>query len=114
MVLLNHGDGVVDCVDFRDGINVTARVVLFRQVASLIVAVTKAHVAYPCFVLLSILSVHIWQAWAVYEESKGDIPRARQLYEKALELDAGNPYVNHAFGLMEKKLGNTEVCTIVF
>lgn len=54
-------------------------------------------------------SVHLWQAWAVYEESRGNLPRARELFEQALGLDAGNPYVCHAYGLMEKKLGDSEV-----
>lgn len=51
-------------------------------------------------------SVHLWQAWAIYEESRGDTDRARELFEEALGLDPYNPYVCHAFGLMEKKLGN--------
>mmetsp|Transcript_42337 Transcript_42337/g.102314 ORF Transcript_42337/g.102314 Transcript_42337/m.102314 type:complete len:797 (+) Transcript_42337:374-2764(+) len=51
-------------------------------------------------------SVHIWQAWAVYEESRGNLGRARELFEVALELDSHNPYVCHAFGLMEKKSRN--------
>jgi tetratricopeptide (TPR) repeat protein len=51
-------------------------------------------------------SVHLWQAWAVYEESRGNTDRARELFEEALKLDAHNPYVCHAFGLMEKKLNN--------
>jgi len=53
-------------------------------------------------------SVHIWQAWARYEETSGDLTRAKELFEKALRLDATNPYVCHAYGLMEKKIGNTK------
>ena len=48
-------------------------------------------------------SVHLWQAWAVYEESRGNIEKARELFEQALKFDAYNPYVCHAYGLMEKK-----------
>lgn len=50
-------------------------------------------------------SIHLWQAWAVYEESCSHVNRARQLYEKALQIDPFNPYVCHAYGLMEKKMG---------
>jgi tetratricopeptide (TPR) repeat protein len=50
-------------------------------------------------------SVHLWQAWARYEESCGDVVRARELFTKALEVEERNPYVCHSFGLMEKKLG---------
>jgi tetratricopeptide (TPR) repeat protein len=51
-------------------------------------------------------SVHLWQAWAVYEESRGNTRRARELFGEALELDPYNPYVCHAFGLMERKMKN--------
>lgn len=51
-------------------------------------------------------SVHIWQAWAVYEQSRGNFERARELFEAALQLDSHNPYVCHAFGLMEKTIKN--------
>jgi tetratricopeptide (TPR) repeat protein len=54
-------------------------------------------------------SVHLWQAWALYEQSCGDYDRARALLEQALTLDERNPYVCHAYGLMEKKLGNQHV-----
>jgi len=50
-------------------------------------------------------SVHLWQAWAVYEDSRGRSERARELYEVALSLEPRNPYVCHAFGLYWKKLG---------
>jgi tetratricopeptide (TPR) repeat protein len=53
-------------------------------------------------------SVHLWQAWAVHEDSSGHVDRARELFEKALAIDPHNPYVCHAFGLMERKLGNVE------
>lgn len=53
-------------------------------------------------------SVHLWQAWAVYEEASGNIARARELFEEALALEPQNPYVCHAFGLYEKRLGNID------
>jgi tetratricopeptide (TPR) repeat protein len=54
-------------------------------------------------------SVHLWQAWAKYEaESWGNTTRARELFETALEFDAYNPYVCHAYGLMEKKEGRVD------
>lgn len=52
-------------------------------------------------------SVHIWQAWAVYEQSRGDTEKAKELFEEALKIDPQNPYVCHAFGLYYKKLGKT-------
>lgn len=51
-------------------------------------------------------SVHLWQAWAVYEESIGQADRARALFQRALALDPYNPYVCHAYGLLEKKSQN--------
>ena len=51
-------------------------------------------------------SVHLWQAWAVHEESLGHLDSARNLYERALALDPYNPYVCHAYGLMEYRLDN--------
>mmetsp|Transcript_32213 Transcript_32213/g.36635 ORF Transcript_32213/g.36635 Transcript_32213/m.36635 type:complete len:947 (+) Transcript_32213:240-3080(+) len=54
-------------------------------------------------------SVHIWQAWARYEaESCQDIVLARELFNKALEVEDSNPYVCHSFGLMEKRRGNVK------
>lgn len=54
-------------------------------------------------------SIHIWQAWARFEESCSNTDRARELFEQALQIDQHNPYVCHAYGLMEKKLGNEVV-----
>jgi Tfp pilus assembly protein PilF len=54
-------------------------------------------------------SVHIWQAWARYEESCSHQDRARELFLTALEVEEGNPYVCHSYGLMEKKLGNPKL-----
>ena len=51
-------------------------------------------------------SVHLWQAWAVHEESLGHVDQARSLYERALVLDQHNPYACHAYGLMEYRLNN--------
>ncbi|KAG7354848.1 type IV pilus biogenesis/stability protein PilW [Nitzschia inconspicua] len=53
-------------------------------------------------------SVHLWQGWAIYEQSRGNLDRARELFEEALTLDPFNPYVCHAYGLMEKKLCNDD------
>lgn len=54
-------------------------------------------------------SVHLWQAWALYEEKCGNVDRARELFQQALSLEPNNPYVCHACGLMERKLGNTKL-----
>lgn len=54
-------------------------------------------------------SIHLWQAWAVYEEqqpSGNGTAVAQTLFQRALDLDPYNPYVCHAYGLMERKLGN--------
>ena len=57
-------------------------------------------------------SVHLWQAWARFEEQQHQQPsppeRARALFQKALQVEAGNPYVCHSYGLMELKLGFEE------
>ena len=54
-------------------------------------------------------SVHLWQAWALYEQKGNHVQRARELFQKALDLEPNNPYVCHASGLMERKLGNSQV-----
>lgn len=54
-------------------------------------------------------SVHLWQAWALYEQNAGDESshqKAAEYYEKALSIESTNPYVCHAFGLMERNAGN--------
>jgi tetratricopeptide (TPR) repeat protein len=51
-------------------------------------------------------SIHIWQAWALHEESVGNICYARSLFQKALEIDDTNPYVCHGYGLLEHRCGN--------
>jgi tetratricopeptide (TPR) repeat protein len=59
-------------------------------------------------------SVHLWQAWAVYEESRGNFFRARELFREALTLEPYNSHVCHAYGLMEKRLGNETKATELF
>mmetsp|Transcript_9433 Transcript_9433/g.17760 ORF Transcript_9433/g.17760 Transcript_9433/m.17760 type:complete len:1012 (+) Transcript_9433:154-3189(+) len=51
-------------------------------------------------------SIHIWQAWALHEESVGNTSYARYLFQKALDIDGTNPYVCHGYGLLEHRLGN--------
>jgi tetratricopeptide (TPR) repeat protein len=51
----------------------------------------------------------LWQAWALYEQKCNHIDRARELFQKALDLEHNNPYVCHASGLMERKLGNLKL-----
>jgi tetratricopeptide (TPR) repeat protein len=55
-------------------------------------------------------SVHLWQAWAVYEDTvRGNTFKAVQLFDQALQLDPANPYVCHAYGLMAlKTLGRAD------
>jgi len=51
-------------------------------------------------------NIFLLQAWAIYEQqTRGDLPRARELFEECLDIDSHNPYVCHAYGLMEKHLG---------
>lgn len=54
-------------------------------------------------------SIHLWQAWALHEESKGNTAYARILFQKALEIDETNPYVCHGYGLLEHRCGNFDV-----
>eukprot|EP00581_Thalassiosira_minuscula_P016001 CAMPEP_0183720522 /NCGR_PEP_ID=MMETSP0737-20130205/13113_1 /TAXON_ID=385413 /ORGANISM="Thalassiosira miniscula, Strain CCMP1093" /LENGTH=1088 /DNA_ID=CAMNT_0025950397 /DNA_START=204 /DNA_END=3470 /DNA_ORIENTATION=+ len=46
-------------------------------------------------------SVHLWHAWAMHEQTLGNNSKARELFEKALELDPWNGYVCHAYGMLE-------------
>ncbi|KAL7558465.1 hypothetical protein ACA910_011642 [Epithemia clementina (nom. ined.)] len=49
-------------------------------------------------------SIHLWQAWAVHEDSQSQGgPKARELYERAFHIDPYNPYVCHAYGLLERR-----------
>lgn len=51
-------------------------------------------------------SVHLWHAWAMHEQSSGNIDEARRLLDKALEIDSGNGYVCHSYGLLEMQAGD--------
>lgn len=51
-------------------------------------------------------SIHIWQAWALFEDSLGNLSYARSLFQRALEIDESNPYVCHGYGLLEHRCGN--------
>mmetsp|Transcript_14963 Transcript_14963/g.41655 ORF Transcript_14963/g.41655 Transcript_14963/m.41655 type:complete len:1081 (+) Transcript_14963:354-3596(+) len=52
-------------------------------------------------------NIFLLQAWAVYEQQTlGDMSRARELFEECLAIDPVNPYVCHAYSLMEKQLGH--------
>lgn len=72
------------------------------------VASSKARMAFARGTKACPTNIHLKQAWAVFEESCGDIDRARELFLEALTLDERNSHACHAFGLMEKKLGNTD------
>lgn len=68
-----------------------------------LVYVTTARETFERGTALCPYSIHLWQAWAVHEETHGNnIDLARQLFEQALSIDSFNPYVCHAYGLMEK------------
>ena len=54
-------------------------------------------------------SIHIWQAWALHEDSLGNISYAKSLFQKALKIDETNPYVCHGYGLLEHRCGNFNV-----
>lgn len=69
-------------------------------------ATSKARAAFETGTMACPNSVHLWQAWAVYEDSRGKFSKARDLFQDALSLDPYNSHVCHAYGLMEKKLGN--------
>lgn len=54
-------------------------------------------------------NIYLLQAWAIYEQqNRGDMERARELFEEAVAVDPHNPYVCHAYSLMERKLGNDD------
>jgi len=54
-------------------------------------------------------SVHLWQAWALHEESLGNVSFARALFQRALRIDEINPYVCHGYGLLEHRCGNYDL-----
>ena len=51
-------------------------------------------------------SIHLWQAWALHEQSLGNIVYARSLFQRALKIDSTNSYVCHGLGLLEERCGN--------
>ena len=51
-------------------------------------------------------SIHLWHGWAMHEQSLGNVDEARKLLDKALELDSGNGYVCHAYGMLELQCGD--------
>lgn len=51
-------------------------------------------------------SVHLWHGWAMHEQSFGNIDEARRLFNNALEIDSGNGYVCHSYGLLEMQAGD--------
>lgn len=75
---------------------------------------TRAQQAFEMGTLQCPDSVHLWQAWALYEDSRGRTERARELYKEALKLDPQNPYVCHAFGLYYKKSGEIQKAVDLF
>ena len=68
---------------------------------------TKAQAAFERGTTACPGNIYLLQAWAIYEQqNRGDMQRARELFEDALAVDPINPYVCHAYSLMERKLGN--------
>uniref|UniRef100_A0A7S1XN54 UDP-N-acetylglucosamine--peptide N-acetylglucosaminyltransferase SPINDLY n=1 Tax=Phaeomonas parva TaxID=124430 RepID=A0A7S1XN54_9STRA len=53
-------------------------------------------------------SVHLLQAWAVMERDEGNVAVARELFERAAQIEPGNSYVAHAWGLMEEQEGDVD------
>eukprot|EP00588_Corethron_pennatum_P022280 CAMPEP_0194320808 /NCGR_PEP_ID=MMETSP0171-20130528/17087_1 /TAXON_ID=218684 /ORGANISM="Corethron pennatum, Strain L29A3" /LENGTH=947 /DNA_ID=CAMNT_0039078473 /DNA_START=67 /DNA_END=2910 /DNA_ORIENTATION=+ len=51
-------------------------------------------------------NIHLLQAWAVHEAANPSI--AREFFDRAMLVDRSNPYVCHAYGLMEMRGGNIE------
>ena len=54
-------------------------------------------------------SIHLWHAWAMHEQSLGNIDKSRELLDKALELDRWNGYVCHSYGMLEMQCGDRMV-----
>lgn len=70
---------------------------------------TKAQVAFERGTKACPQNIFLLQAWAIYEQqNRGDMKRSRELFDEAVAVDPHNPYVCHAYSLMEKKLGNDE------
>lgn len=68
---------------------------------------TSASIAFQNGTIACPNSVHLWQAWAVYEQNAGRTERAKELFERALQLEPYNPYVCHAYGLLLEKYNAT-------
>ena len=51
-------------------------------------------------------NAYIWQAWAVLEDSVGNIAKARQLYDAATAADKTHAAAWHAWGMLERNQGN--------
>jgi len=51
-------------------------------------------------------SIHLWHAWGMYELSLSNPHKASKLFNKALEIDPYNGYVNHALGSLEVQYNN--------
>ena len=68
---------------------------------------TTAQQLYQTGMLACPTSIHLVQAYAIYEETIAqNITRAKELYEHALTIDSYNPYVCHAYSGLERKMGN--------
>jgi len=61
-------------------------------------------------------SIHLWQAWAHYEQQQPLMKKELILYllDKALEIDSKNPYVYHALGTFELLTNKNETRAIDF
>jgi tetratricopeptide (TPR) repeat protein len=85
--------------------NNTSSMTIFSTAVNM--ANSKARMAFARGTKACPTNIHLKQAWAMFEESCGNIDRARELFLEALTLDERNSHACHALGLMEKKLGNT-------
>jgi tetratricopeptide (TPR) repeat protein len=56
----------------------------------------------------------LYQAWAVMEQRKGDIARARELLQKGLEVRRQNPELWSTYALLEKSVGNRKAARRLF
>ncbi|KAK4538324.1 hypothetical protein CDCA_CDCA17G4349 [Cyanidium caldarium] len=59
-------------------------------------------------------SVHLLQAWAVFEQKQGDRDAARELFRRGLALEPSNSYIYQAWGLMEQRAGHVEEARALF
>ncbi|VEU37611.1 unnamed protein product [Pseudo-nitzschia multistriata] len=67
---------------------------------------TKAQEAFARGTQACPRNIFLLQAWAIYEhQTRGDLIRARELFEECIEIDSYNPFVAHAYSLMERQLG---------